>query len=174
MTEYFVMYDFATGSQLLRGSGAPGTTSAQTPPAGYGIISVPASVYDGGLASAPVAVLRTSVWDQVKARRDALIDAGAPTTFGTMDADLVSRVNISGAATAALAATVLSQPFSVDWTTTANTAVTLTAAQMIQMGMEVMAYVSGCHDRARTLRLGIEAATDAATLLTIDYTAGWP
>lgn len=174
MTEYYMVYTFADGGQVLRGSGQDGTALSQTPPAGFGVVAVSRAVYDDGLAAAALEDMRAAVWDQVKARRESLIDGGAPTSFGVMDADLVSRVNISGAATAALAAQVASQPFSVDWTNKTNGVVTLSAAEMIQMGMEVMAFVSSCHDRARELRAEIEGATVSTEVLMIDYTAGWP
>lgn len=172
MNEHFIVYAFATSTVMWR---AEAVVADQSPPAGAGIVAVSEAAYAlADIADIDPVELRAGIWEQVKAKREALLNAGAPTSFGTMDADLVSRVNIGGAATGALAATVMSQPFSINWTTTANAVVTLTAAQMIQMGMEVMAYVSGCHDRARALRAEIEAAADATALLQIDYTAGWP
>lgn len=174
MSEYFSIYSMTTGGLLFKGSGPDGTAAIQTPPAGYGLVVLPTIEWEKEWDQVSLPAIRSALWAQVKARREALIDGGAPTSFGVMDADLVSRVNISGAATAALAAIGASQPFSIDWTNKANSVVTLDASEMIQMGLEVMSHVSACHDHARSLRAAIDAAADAATLLTIDYTAGWP
>ena len=118
--------------------------------------------------------LRALLWQQVKAKRDAVIDGGASTPAGAVDSDEKARDNIAGAALAALIAKGAGAAYSVDWTLLDNSVATFDADMMIAVGLAVMAHVNAAHDRARTLRSAIEAAADAAELLRIDIASGWP
>lgn len=174
VTEYFFTYDFATGGEQWKGTGPIGIAAQQNLPAGVGIVIVSETEYAGLLANVPLATLQLALWNNVKARRDKIIDAGAPTPSGVVDSNDLSRTNITGATLGALIAQVNSQPFTMDWTLRDNSVVTLNAAQMLAMGMAVLSYVGTAHGRARALRTEIEGVADVPTLLQIDYTAGWP
>ena len=169
MSNFFV-YDFATGAERWKGK----AEAAQEPPSGMGIVYVPDAAFAGNLADIDGVVLKTALWERVKALRDAVIDGGAPTPIGVVDSDELSRSNISGAALGALIAQSASASFSMEWTAKDNSVHTLDAPGMIALGLAVLQHVSAAHDRARDLRAEIEAASDVVTLLQIDTGAGWP
>nr|WP_246343944.1 DUF4376 domain-containing protein [Sphingobium jiangsuense] len=118
------------------------------------------------------------MWRQIKARRAAVIDGGAPTPFGPVDSceteEVPARTNIMGAVLAAVIAKMADAPFAKTWTMLDNSVQTFGADEMIAVGLAVMAHVNAAHDRARDLRAAIDAAEDAATLLQIDIASGWP
>lgn len=116
---------------------------------------------------------RPIVWEQVKAQRDFHINNGAPTSFGSVDSDEISRTNISGATIAAVVSKQANTPFSIVWTMQDNSTVTLNADQMIQLGLEVVQYINQMHSVARSYREAIENALSMAELLAIDVTANW-
>lgn len=128
--------------------------------------------FDGGIYTRPVEPARLVKWSQVKARRDEVIDGGAPVPgLGTFDSDMLSRINITGAVTLAQ---IGGQSFSISWTLADNTVVQLNAAQMIGVGAAVGQFVAAAHANAQALRADIEAAQDFAELEAIDIGAGWP
>lgn len=171
MISYLVV-DSATGGIVRGGQCQPSTLVAQAVNPGEVAHEVP-----NGVVAWPTpdpVPLRPTIWGKVKARRDAVIDGGAPTAIGVVDSDTLSRSNISGAVLGALIAQSASAPFSIEWTAKDNSVHTLNAAQMIALGLAVLSHVNAAHDNARALRIEIEAAADVPTLLTIDIEAGWP
>jgi hypothetical protein len=114
------------------------------------------------------------VYEDVKLIRQALLDAGVPTTFGVTDSDLLSRVNVTGVALAALIAQLNSLPFSRKWTMKDNTPRIFTASEFIQFFLEGTLHLGQIYDRAVELRDSINACTTMAELLAIDITTGWP
>lgn len=113
-------------------------------------------------------------WAATKLERYSRMNLGIVTDYGMFDTDDIARANISGAVLAAVVANSSGQPFSISWTLKDNTIATLTANQMIQVGMLVMTYVDECHAASRTLREAIDAAEDTDTLDAIDIASGWP
>lgn len=174
MTEYCIKYSLATGLELARFSGPEGISQAQFMAVNEAIILVSASSFGLPLADLSIAEIRSAIWDRIKARRDAMIDGGAPTPSGAVDSYLEARMNIAGAVQAATIAQASAQAFTVNWTLLDNSVVVLDAAAMIAVGLAVLAHVNACHDRARALRDQINAAEDIASLLTIDIASGWP
>lgn len=178
--EYFMTYDFATGTERWKASGAPGVSKIQNLPAGFGIVEVDENEYLGNLVEVDIVRLRASVWEQIKLHRDRVINGGAPTPIGVVDTledpdeGITSRSNLSGAALAALIAQINSQPFSISWTAADNSVHSLDAAGIIAVGLAVMQHTSAAHDNARTLRLAIETALTQAEVLQVDYFSGWP
>ncbi len=158
----FVRAGFCSSAEVALQATEPGHVSHEIPER---CIAVP------DLNPAP---LRTVLWERAKAARDAAIDGGAPTPAGVVDSDALSRSNITGASIGAMLAQSSGAPFSVEWTLKNNSVVTLDAAQMIALGLAVLAHVNACHDHARALREQIEAAADVPALLQIDVSAGWP
>lgn len=174
MTEYCIKYSLETGLELARFSGQEGISQAQFMAANEAIILVSSSAFGLPMADIPIAEIRAAIWDRIKARRDAMIDGGAPTPSGAVDSYLEARTNIAGAVQAATIAQAAAQPFSVSWTLLNNSVVVLDATAMIALGLAVLAHVNACHDRARALRDQINTAETVQDLLTIDIASGWP
>jgi hypothetical protein len=123
----------------------------------------------------PLDTLRFAKWDQVKAQRDACIDAGTLIPgVGPFDSNLTSRINITGAVQMATIAQANGLPFEISWTLADNSVQVLDAATMIAAGVGIGQHVSACHARAQVLRSEIEAAADKAALDAIDTAEGWP
>lgn len=160
----FVVFRLSDGVPVRAGNCQDDKLSAQ---AGEGerALATDALTVDG---------LRMVIWEQTKAKRDAVIDGGAASALGVVDSDAPSRSNISGAVLGALIAQSASAPFTIEWTAKDNSVHTLDAAQMIALGLAVLSHVNAAHDNARALRSEIEAAADVSTLLSIDIEAGWP
>ena len=62
----------------------------------------------------------------------------------------------------ALVATLASQPFSINWTCSDDTSLTLTASSMMNLGVAVGAHIDALHQRTRTAKDAIQAATTVA------------
>lgn len=161
----FVVFDVATGAVLRWGQCQADMLENQ------------ANEGERALATNDMTVAgnRVLVWEQVKAKREERLAAGALTPFGLVQTDPVSRGYVTGLVTRALIAEVNAEEgFSRTFTTAANTSVTLNAAQIIALGALVEEYVNDCHERSQALRADIDAASDMAGLLAIDITVGWP
>ena len=141
-------------------------------PDGLAVLTLSQSASDADLSDY-LDEIRVTMWEQVKASRDATIDGGAPSPIGTVDSDATSRSNIAGATLAAFIAKAGAQPFSIDWTDAANSVHTLDADGMIALGLAVMAHVNGAHENARALRGAIESAPTLTDLLSVDIRGGW-
>lgn len=130
--------------------------------------------FDGQAYARPIGPAKLAKWEAVKAIRDAKENGNAPTPFGLVQCDDISKIKISGLVTMAFIAKSNAQPFSEGFTLADNTVVTLNADQAIGMGIATGRYISALHERARQLREAIEAAQTIAALHAIDHTAGWP
>lgn len=179
--EYYLKYALATGAELSRGvgfaaqPGVPGAVEMQRAHPGEAVIEIPEALANLDLEDVPEVLdpIRAALWLKAKTKRDAVIEGGALTPFGMVQSDEQSRLNINGAATAALIAKSAGQPLSIVWTMADNSEVTLTADQIIGMGMAVVTHVNNAHVHARTLRTALEAAETVTALLMIDVLAGW-
>ena len=174
MTEYCVKYSTVTGLELVRCHGPEGVAKLQFVGTGEALITISAAAFQLPLTDIPIPDLQASLWAQVKAKRDAVIDGGAPTPFGAVDSYELARSNIAGAAMAALIAKGAAQPYSINWTLLDNSVVALDADAMMAVSLAVLAHVNAAHDRARDLRATIDAAGDVSALLRIDIASGWP
>ena len=114
---------------------------------------------------------RAQAWSRIKSVRES-VEFG-PFVFGgqTYDGDSESQRRIQGAAQLATLAQATGQPFSIDWTLADNTQATLTAAEMIGVGVALGQHVNGAHGIARTLRTQIDAATTPEELEAIQWPA---
>lgn len=124
-----------------------------------------------------LATRKDAVWARVKGLRESKKAAGLRiASIGRFDTDKDSRFNIaSAAATAQSILLMLPIPaWSIDWTLSDNSRVTLTAAKMVTVQRAVVDYVSAVYARAAALRAAINAAPNDAALAAIDITAGWP
>ena len=108
-------------------------------------------------------------WHLVKAQRDTR-EFGTFTWDGSVfDCDTVSTGRIMGAFSLALAAKILAAPFSQDWTLADNTTRTLSADDMLGVGLALGTNVGTAHAIAKSLRDAIVAAPDEAALEQITW-----
>lgn len=98
-------------------------------------------------------------WSMIKKAR-------AEEEFGTFlvggyefDCDKDSQTRINSAFQAAIDARTNGEPFSIDWTLSDDTNVTLNRAQVIAVGRALQEHVNAVFDKSRQLRAQIIAAT---------------
>lgn len=159
----YVVFNLTTGEPVKWGETQEENLSLQAGPGERALATSSLSVEGNKLI----------VWEEVKKERDARINGGAPTSFGVVDSDEISRTNISGATIAALVAKQSNTPFSITWTMKDNSTASLNSDQMIQLGIEVVQYINQMHSVARNYRTAIESAQNMAELLAIDVTENW-
>ena len=104
--------------------------------------------------------LKEARWAEVRRERDRAEFGGFSWDGSRFDSDAISQQRITGAVTLAM----MNAAFSIDWTLADNTVRTLTAADMIAVGVALGQHVNACHERARVLRGEIESALAAQTL----------
>jgi len=85
----------------------------------------------------------------------------------TFDGDAPSQLRIIGATLLALQAQVDSAPFSIDWTLTDYSTVTLDGPDMLAVGGALAAYVESMHVQFRLILADIDAAADAEAVQAI-------
>jgi len=83
----------------------------------------------------------------------------------TFQCDEVSQRRIQGAVQLA----AIDPNFTVDWTLLDNSVITLTSAQMIEVGQTLASHVNALHVKARGLRSDIDAATTEAEISAITW-----
>lgn len=113
--------------------------------------------------------LQATKWAEIKASRVASEAGGFLVNGVGYDSSEPSVTRISGAVQMAMIANAAGQPFSIDWTLADNTVASLNAAQMISVGLALGTHISTQHEKARLLRVRIEAALDAAALEAIQW-----
>lgn len=114
---------------------------------------------------------RAQAWSRIKSVRESVEFGPFAWSGQTFDGDSESQRRIQGAAQLATMAQATGQPFSIDWTLADNTQVTLTAGEMIGVGVALGQHVNGAHGIARTLRTQIDAATTPEELEAIQWPA---
>jgi len=108
---------------------------------------------------------KLSVWEQIKSNRD-VEEFGTFVWNGyTFDCNEVSQRRIQGAVQLAQ----LDSAMSIDWTLSDNSAITLSAAEVIAVGQTLAVHVNACHVKARGLRGQINAAQTEAELSVITW-----
>lgn len=122
----------------------------------------------------PLAIVKQDAWTAARTVRDAIAEGGCATPSGRVDTQVDSRGKITSAATAALVAKTLGQPFSIDWTMADNSVVTLEADAMLAMNAAVVAFVAACQNAGTAVRERIDGAADADAVAAIDITGGYP
>ena len=137
--------------------------------------------------------LKADRWVGIKSARAAAEVAPLTVDGRTYDADPESQRRISGAVQLALIAALSvhvasatpGEPptqaerlaaldaagWSIDWTLANNAVATLTAAEVIAVGIALGAHVSAAHAAARLLRARIESAEDAPEINAITWPA---
>lgn len=95
-------------------------------------------------------------WAVIKQARDQAEFGGFVWDGSRFDSDPISQSRIQGAAQLAANA---EPSWSIDWTLADNTVRTLSAADIVAVGMALGEHVNSCHETARVLRQQIEQAT---------------
>lgn len=98
-------------------------------------------------------------WLQVKQARESAINAPLATPYGTFDAHAKARASITDAVLLLQALSAQGTPQTIDWTLADNTVVTLTTAQMAEVGVLLGQQVQAAYAQARSLRLQIDTST---------------
>ena len=98
-------------------------------------------------------------WAEIKQHREAAENGGFVWDGSRFDSTPISQSRIQGAAQLATLAKINNQPFSIEWTLMNNGTRSLSADDMIAVGMALGAHINEQHVRARQLREQIEAAT---------------
>lgn len=109
-------------------------------------------------------------WSQVKAARNAAINAPKTTSVGTFDAKPEDQNNLSKVINLLKIAEALSLPTTARFTLSDNTRPEFTLAQLQLAALEIGSIVQSMYDKGDTLRSSIDAATDETTLNTISWT----
>jgi hypothetical protein len=114
-----------------------------------------------------IEVAREQAWTRIKLARAAAEAADFTWDGSAFQSD---KARISGAVQMALLAQIASAPFSIDWTLSDNAVRTLSAQDMIAVGVALGQHVAGVFEIGRQLRVQIDAAATNADLAAI----GWP
>lgn len=119
-----------------------------------------------------LADLQAQRWEDMKASRQAAVEAPLVTPYGTFDADAESRAYIIDSAhlmqTEAQTLAPGSQPTD-DFTLADNSVVTLTAGQMVEVALLLAAQIKAAFARGREVRAAIAAATTPDAVLAITW-----
>jgi hypothetical protein len=102
-------------------------------------------------------------WALIKSARNTAEYAGFVWGGSAFDSDALSQGRITGAVTMAQ----MTPTFTIDWTLADNTVRTLTAIQMIGVGVALGAHVEAQFSHGQALRVQIEAAATSAEVLLI-------
>lgn len=97
-------------------------------------------------------------WDAIKEKRTEIENAGFYWQTYLFDSDPISQSRIQGAVQMAQIALSQNQPFSIDWTIANDTVVTLSAQDMVSVGLALGSHINQCHVIGRQLREQIDAA----------------
>lgn len=108
-------------------------------------------------------------WEEVKAAREASINAPLATPYGSFDSGPADRANITDAVLMAQTLAALGQPVSIEFTLADNTVSTLNASQMVEVGLILGAKVQDAYATARSLREAIESAGTIAEVDAIHW-----
>ena len=99
--------------------------------------------------------VREAKWAQVRAARYAAEHGGFTWDGSVFDSDLASQSKIQGAVQLAQMALAAQDPFELDWTLQDNTMRTLSAEDMIAVGVALGQHVAAQHATGRELRAAI-------------------
>ena len=108
----------------------------------------------------PLNQVKAAMWVKVKQARAAAEYGGFTWDGSTFDSDQISQVRIG----LNVAQAQMDSAFSIGWTLADNSVRTLSAADMIAVGVALGQHVNACHEKARVLRAEIEAAATLGAL----------
>lgn len=111
---------------------------------------------------------QAKAWERVKASRDAAEASDFIVNGVAYQPDVL---RITGAALNALLAQLAGVPFSIDWTVSDDSVVTLNGAQMQGVGIALAQHINSVHAIGRTLRAQIAAAQTHAEVGAVTWPA---
>lgn len=117
---------------------------------------------DGWKTTLPIA--KEAKWQSVKEIRNS--KEFGPFVYNGLafDGDIDAQRRISLAVMGAQAALITGQPWGIDWTLADNSAVTLSASEMVSVAQALGDNIAAAHEEARLKRAAIEAATTVEEL----------
>lgn len=121
-----------------------------------------------------LAALKTSLIELIEIERENHIAAGAPTPLGIVDSDDVSIRNILGRSVMATAALGNETPFNKTFRLKNNAEITVTADQMLAIGVAAGEFVDAIYERSWTLKAQVRAAKTVEDARAILISEGWP
>ena len=102
---------------------------------------------------------KTAQWAKVKQARALAESAGFTYDGSVFDSDAQSQARINGAVTLALIAKQANQPYTITWTLKDGTLRTLSADEMIAVGLALGTHVQTGFNKGQQLQQQINAAT---------------
>lgn len=144
--------------------GAYGTAKRLIVPDGIALV---ASEYGMPTLPADLDSLRAIAQATVSAWKRTAQAGGFEHGGANYDSDDRSLLMLGGASQAAQIALAQSAPFEIAWTTRDNAVVTLTAPQMIGLGLASIAHVNAVHQTALAHKAAIAAAEDDAAIIAV-------
>jgi hypothetical protein len=105
--------------------------------------------------------VRADKWTEIKAARECAEYGGFTWDGSAFDSGAISQARIQASVQLA---NIVGAAFSIDWTLADNTVRTLSAPDMLAVGIALGQHVQAQFGKARALRFQIEAAALAATL----------
>lgn len=119
--------------------------------------------------ASPLEVLKMDQWEQVKFSRDAYLASGVTTPYGVFDSDLTSIVNMIGAATMAATA---GDDWSDQWILKDRTVVTLSRAQLVEVGALLADFRGRTYRRGDELYRAIQEAETVEQVRAVTWSPG--
>lgn len=147
------------GTELLSELSAPLLTEGQF----SGATEVPDSLET-------LDAVRVRKWADIKLTRSRIEYGGFEWDGSRFDSDETSRARIQGAVQLAVIAQSAGAPYAQDWTLEDNSVRTLSAEDVIAVGVALGQHVSAVFETARQLRELIDSATNAEEV----YAVEWP
>lgn len=99
-------------------------------------------------------------WADAKARREAMEFGGFTWNNHQFDSTPAAVLRIQGAVLVALVAQASNTTYTEDWTLKDNTILTMTSAEIVQMGLALAEHIRECHEWGRTRRVEIFGAEE--------------
>lgn len=96
---------------------------------------------------------------QLKTTRNQKESGGFTWDSSVFDSDPISQIRIQGGVSLAQIAAGGALPFTIDWTLKNNTIRTLSAQDMIQVGLSLAYHITSTHDQYRSLKNQVDTAT---------------
>ena len=174
--EFFVLYDVASGEELMRASGPEGTARIQPLGDSRGVVEIGQEDFANQVPLHDInpEQLRASLWEFTKTIRATFAVGAALTSWGVVDSQPYNIQNLQLKAGVAMLRKSRGDDAPLEFTMKDNSIVSLSPTEMMVMAGEAMEYVDGIYNYARNLRLQMDAAETAQDVLAVDIFRGWP
>lgn len=108
-------------------------------------------------------------WELIKSSRNEALTAPLTTLYGVFDADIYSQKNITDAIAMLQTLAASGYPQTIEYTLFDNTVVTLSTAQMVEVGLTLGQRTQQIYATSRSLRVAIDAATTLSEIEAITW-----